>query len=363
MRAGSAHSSAAAPHGLFQERIARRAVGCTAWGNGTRAPGWGSALRNGKLSLLQNEVKRPSDPGASPTARPAAAARAARSLDRWMRNFANISRPGRRSVPQRRGSRSHSDGPVPSPVPEPLPHAAPAAALRRSPPGTRRSAAPLRSGMPPLLPARRSGVRGATPGAENGQNPRSLFPAAALRARTARAARWAELRDSQPRQLGRAEPRGRSEGRGRPGGTRGAGGERRPREESRSAAQRTAPPGDPRPRDGAAPHLSTARSLKNPPLPHPERHKGTAARGRGRPAALTAWPRRALQGARSRPGPPQGSALPARAARGPAAPRLLRASSLAVSDRSLWVCSRLAAEVRAPAAQPRSRRSDAAMGP
>lgn len=199
--------------------------------------------------------------------------------------------------------------------------------------------------------------------AENGQNPRSLFPAAALRARTARAARWAELRDSQPRQLGRAEPRGRSEGRGRPGGTRGAGGERRPREESRSAAQRTAPPGDPRPRDGAAPHLSTARSLKNPPLPHPERHKGTAARGRGRPAALTAWPRRALQGARSRPGPPQGSALPARAARGPAAPRLLRASSLAVSDRSLWVCSRLAAEVRAPAAQPRSRRSDAAMGP
>lgn len=169
MRAGSAHSSAAAPHGLFQERIARRAVGCTAWGNGTRAPGWGSALRNGKLSLLQNEVKRPSDPGASPTARPAAAARAARSLDRWMRNFANISRPGRRSVPQRRGSRSHSDGPVPSPVPEPLPHAAPAAALRRSPPGTRRSAAPLRSGMPPLLPARRSGVRGATPGPRTGR--------------------------------------------------------------------------------------------------------------------------------------------------------------------------------------------------
>lgn len=369
MRAGSAHSSAAAPHGLFQERIARRAVGCTAWGNGTRAPGWGSALRNGKLSLLQNEVKRPSDPGASPTARPAAAARAARSLDRWMRNFANISRPGRRSVPQRRGSRSHSDGPVPSPVPEPLPLAAPAAALRRSPPGTRRSAAPFRSGMPPLLPARRSGVRGATPGPRTGRtraafSQRRLFapgrlglPAGLSSATRSRASRAGQSLGAAPAGAGR------SEGRGRPGGTRGAGGERRPQEESRSAAQRTAPPGDPRPRDGAAPHLSTVRSLKNPPLPHPERHKGTAARGRGRPAALTAWPRRALQGARSRPGPPQGSALPARAARGPAAPRLLRASSLAVSDRSLWVCSRLAAEVRAPAAQPRSRRSDAAMGP
>lgn len=279
--------------------------------------------------------------------------------------------PGREDAPFRSAAAAAAIQTVPCPRPSPSPFPSPPRQPRfgAHPPG--RGARPLRfaAGCRLSSPPDARGSAGRLLGPRTGRtraafSQRRLFapgrlglPAGLSSATRSRASRAGQSLGAAPAGAGR------SEGRGRPGGTRGAGGERRPQEESRSAAQRTAPPGDPRPRDGAAPHLSTVRSLKNPPLPHPERHKGTAARGRGRPAALTAWPRRALQGARSRPGPPQGSALPARAARGPAAPRLLWASSLAVSDRSLWVCSRLAAEVRAPAAQPRSRRSDAAMGP
>lgn len=290
----------------------------------------------------------------SPKAGPASAARAARSLERRMHNFTNISRPGRRSVLQRRGSRCHSDGPVPSPVPEPHPHAAPGAALRRSAPGTRRSAAPPRSGMPPLLPARRSAVRLLEP--RTGKTRAALFPTAALRAREAPAARRAKLRDSQPLQPGRAEPRGRSHGRGALGGPRPTRGNAR--SGGRAATSGGVPQRSAQPRPGTRGCGTEPRRTSAPrgdgqiPPSAPRKASRHGSERPSRPAALTAWPRRALQGAQSRPGPPQGSALPARAARGPAAPRLLRASSLSGSDRSLCVCSRLAAEVRAPPLSP-----------
>lgn len=105
---------------------------------------------------------------------------------------------------------------------------------------------------------------------------------------------------------------GRSEGRGRPGGTRGAGGERRPREESRSAAHSPARGPAAVGRSRAAPQ-HRAETDKSPP-PHPEKHRGTAARGRAAPPHSPHGPagrcreRRAARGRRraqrSRPGLP-----------------------------------------------------------